>query len=98
MPLFIIALGVAILVLLIVKLKLNTFVALIIVSTLVGLLLGIPITKINTVIENGIGSQLGSLAIVFGLGAMLGRLIADSGAGYRIAMVLSEKFGRRQIE
>lgn len=55
MPLFIIALGVAILVLLIVKLKLNTFVALIIVSTLVGLLLGIPITKINTVIENGIG-------------------------------------------
>ncbi|MCT3298850.1 gluconate permease [Lactiplantibacillus pentosus] len=98
MPLFIIALGVAILVLLIVKLKLNTFVALIIVSTLVGLLLGIPITKINTVIENGIGSQLGSLAIVFGLGAMLGRLIADSGAGYRIAMVLNEKFGRRQIE
>lgn len=66
---------------LIVKLKLNTFVSLVTVSLVVGLLLGIPIGKINTVIEDGIGSQLGSLAIVFGLGAMLGRLIADSGQG-----------------
>lgn len=98
MPILIIALGVAILVFLIVKLKLNTFVSLVTVSLVVGLLLGIPIGKINTVIEDGIGSQLGSLAIVFGLGAMLGRLIADSGAGFRIAMVLSRKFGRRCIE
>lgn len=82
MPILIIALGVAILVFLIVKLKLNTFVSLVTVSLVVGLLLGIPIGKINTVIEDGIGSQLGSLAIVFGLGAMLGRLIADSGAGF----------------
>ena len=97
MPILIIALGVAILVFLIVKLKLNTFVSLVTVSLVVGLLLGIPIGKINTVIEDGIGSQLGSLAIVFGLGAMLGRLIADSGAGFRIPMVLSRKYGRRCI-
>lgn len=89
MPILIIALGVAILVFLIVKLKLNTFVSLVTVSLVVGLLLGIPIGKINTVIEDGIGSQLGSLAIVFGLGAMLGRLIADSGAGFRIANELN---------
>lgn len=98
MPIFIIAIGVVILVLLIVKLKLNTFVSLIIVSLLVGAGLGIPMTKLSDVIETGIGDQIGGLAIVFGLGSMLGRLIADSGAGYRIALVLSRKFGRRYIE
>lgn len=42
------------------------------------------INKIVLSIESGIGGQLGHLALVFGLGAMLERLVSDAGSGYRI--------------
>lgn len=98
MPLLIVALGVAILILLIVKFKLNTFVSLIITSFIIALVLGIPIAKIPTSIETGIGGQLGHLAIIFGFGSMLGRLVSDAGGGYRIATTLIDQFGRKQIQ
>lgn len=98
MPIIVIAIGVTILIFLIVKLKMNTFISLVIVSILVGLSLGISWTKIASVVEKGIGDQVGNLAIIFGLGSMLGKLIADSGAGHQIALTLTEKFGRRYIE
>lgn len=98
MPIFIIILGVALLVFMIVKLKMNTFISLVIVSITVGLSLGIPWNKIAEVVEKGIGDQVGHLAIIFGLGSMLGKLISDSGAGHQIAITLTEKFGRRYIE
>ncbi|GAX02499.1 gluconate:proton symporter [Secundilactobacillus pentosiphilus] len=98
MPILIIILGVLLLVFMIVKLKLNTFVSLIIVSITVGMMLGISWTKIADVVEKGIGDQVGHLAVIFGLGSMLGKLISDSGAGQRIATTLTEKFGKRYIE
>lgn len=98
MPILIIALGVALLVFMIIKLKMNTFISLVIVSITVGLSLGIPWNKIAEVVEKGIGDQVGHLAIIFGLGSMLGKLISDSGAGHRIATTLTDKFGRRYIE
>lgn len=88
MPILIVAIGIVILLFLIMKMKLNTFVSLVIVSFLVAVSLGMELTEIVKTIEAGIGSQLGHLALVFGLGAMLGRLVSDAGGGNRIAITL----------
>ncbi|MTT31337.1 gluconate permease [Terrilactibacillus sp. BCM23-1] len=98
MPIVIVAIGVLLLLFLIVKFKMNTFISLVIVSILVGLGLGMDLTKIVTTVETGIGGQLGHLALVFGFGAMLGKLVADAGGAYRIATTLINKFGRKKIQ
>ncbi|WP_338470778.1 gluconate:H+ symporter [Niallia sp. XMNu-256] len=97
MPLVIIAIGVLLLLILIMKFKLNTFVSLIIVSFLVALALGIPVMDVVGSIESGLGGTLGHIGIIFGLGAMLGRLIADSGGAHRIATTLIGKFGAKRV-
>ena len=79
MPLVIVAIGILALLLLIMRFKLNTFISLIIVSVGVALALGMPPEKIFKTIEAGLGGTLGHLALVFGLGAMLGKLLSDSG-------------------
>ncbi|MGG6309273.1 GntP family permease [Paenibacillus macerans] len=98
MPLFIVALGIILLLVLITGLKLNTFVSLIIVSFGVALALGMPLDKIVSSIEGGLGGTLGHIALIFGLGAMLGKLIADAGGAHRIAMTLIDKFGEQRIQ
>ncbi|AKP68038.1 gluconate:H+ symporter [Companilactobacillus ginsenosidimutans] len=98
MPFLVLVLGIALLLFLIIKVKLNTFVSLVVTSIAVGIGLGIPMTKIATSIQDGIGSQLGELSIVFGFGAMLGRLVADAGGAYRIAHTLIQKFGKKRLQ
>ncbi|MFF2879232.1 GntP family permease [Gottfriedia sp. NPDC057991] len=98
MPLVIVAIGIIALLVLIMKLKLNTFLSLIIVSFGVALALGMKPDNIGTTIETGLGGTLGHLALIFGLGAMLGKLIADSGGAQRIAMTLVNKFGEKNIQ
>lgn len=97
MSIYIMLLGVFILFFLIIKLKLNTFFSLVIVSVIVGLLLGIPYTKLPGIIEQGIGDQVGHLIIIFGLGSMLGMLISDSGSGISIANTFTKRIGRKYI-
>lgn len=98
MPLFIVACGILALLLLIMYFKLNTFISLIIVSFGVALALGMPLGEIVKSIEAGLGGTLGHLALIFGLGAMLGKLIADAGGAQRIAITLIEKFGEKKIQ
>lgn len=98
MPLLAVLLGVILLVILITKLKLNTFVSLVITAFFVGIILGIPVAKLPLSIETGIGGQLGHLAIIFGFGSMLGKLLSDSGGGFRIATKLIQVFGKKQIQ
>ncbi|MBG9810459.1 gluconate permease [Bacillus endophyticus] len=98
MPILIVAIGVLILLFLIMKVKLNTFVSLVVVSFLVAIGLGMELNKIVLSIEAGIGGQLGHLALVFGLGAMLGKLVSDAGGGYRIAITLINMCGRKRIQ
>ncbi|MCY8913327.1 GntP family permease [Bacillus atrophaeus] len=98
MPLIIVAIGILALLFLIMGLKLNTFISLIVVSFGVALTLGMPFDKIVSSIEEGIGGTLGHIALIFGLGAMLGKLIADSGGAQRIAMTLVNKFGEKNIQ
>ncbi|WP_078408833.1 GntP family permease [Priestia abyssalis] len=98
MPLIIVAIGILALLLLIMGLKLNTFISLVVVSFGVALALGMPLDQIVKTIEAGLGGTLGHLALIFGLGAMLGKLIADSGGAQRIAMTLVNKFGEKNIQ
>jgi GntP family gluconate:H+ symporter len=98
MPLVIVALGIIALLVLIMGLKLNTFVSLIIVSFGVAIALGMKLDEIIATIEAGLGGTLGHIALIFGLGAMLGKLIADSGGAQRIAMTLVNKFGEKNIQ
>ncbi|MDQ0245047.1 GntP family gluconate:H+ symporter [Bacillus fengqiuensis] len=98
MPLIIVAIGILALLILIMGFKLNTFISLIIVSFGVALALGMPLDQIVKTIEAGLGGTLGHLALIFGLGAMLGKLIADSGGAQRIAMTLVNKFGEKNIQ
>ena len=98
MTFLIIFLCIAGLVLLISWVKLNPFLAFLIVSTTAGLLLGIPFNKIVGSVQKGIGDTLGSLVIIIVLGAMLGKLVADSGAAQKIAAVMMNKFGEKYIQ
>ncbi|MDO6471063.1 gluconate:H+ symporter [Maribacter sp. 1_MG-2023] len=98
MPLFIVILGILLLFLLIAKFKLNAFITFIIVSLFVGIAEGMePISVVDS-IQKGIGNILGFLVIILGLGAMLGKLVADSGAAQRITTKLVEKFGKKNIQ
>jgi Gnt-I system high-affinity gluconate transporter len=78
--------------------KLNPFLAFLIVSIGAGLLLGIPFNKIVGSVQKGLGDTLGSLVIIIVLGAMLGKLVAESGAAQKIASVMMNAFGEKYIQ
>ena len=78
--------------------KLNPFVAFLIVSILAGLLLGIPMGKVIASVQQGLGDTLGQLAIIICLGAMLGKLIAVSGAAQKITETMVSAVGEKRIQ
>lgn len=98
MPLLIIAVSIAVLLFLTIKIKLNTFISLIIVSIGVSIASGMPLNKIVSTIESGLGGTLGSIALIFGFGVMLGRLLADAGGAQRIALTMLGIFGKKRLE
>jgi Gnt-I system high-affinity gluconate transporter len=98
MPLLIVIFGIVLLFLLIARLKLNAFIAFIIVSLLVGVAEGMDFLKVVDSIRDGLGETLGSLVMILGFGAMLGKLVADSGAAQRITTELVNKFGKKNIQ
>lgn len=98
MTILIVLFCILILVLLITWARLNAFLALLLVSILAGLLLRIPLDKITQSLQKGIGDTLGSLVIVIALGAMLGKLVAESGAAQRIATQMMRIFGVKYIQ
>lgn len=98
MPLLIVALGIIVLLIMIMRLNINTFISLVVVAFLIALALGMPISDIVHTIEAGMGGTLGGIALIFGLGAILGKLIADAGGAQRIAMTLIDKFGEKKIQ
>ena len=97
-PLLSVAIVIIVLLILIMKLQLNTFVALVITAMLTGILLGMPFDKIAATIETGMGGTLGHIALIFGLGAMLGKLLADGGGATQIADTLIAKLGKKYVQ
>ncbi|MFM8577261.1 MAG: gluconate:H+ symporter [Planctomycetaceae bacterium] len=77
--------------------RLHPFLGFIVVSAAAGAALGIPVEELPAVIRKGIGDVFGALAIVIVTGAMLGRLVVESGAAATIASTLVERFGRKKI-
>lgn len=98
MPLFIVLSGIVLLLILIAVVKLNSFISFIIVCLFVGVLGGMELQSIIDSIQTGIGKTLGYLVMILGLGAMLGKLVADSGAAQRITSKLIDKFGKKNIQ
>ena len=82
------AVGIAILVLLIVWLKMHAFLALTIGALFVGVGSGIPLDKVTASYETGVGGVLGYVGVLIALGAMLGKLLADSGGADRLVETL----------
>jgi Gnt-I system high-affinity gluconate transporter len=97
MTFLLVLLSVAILVLLIVWAKLNPFLAFLIASISAGFLLGLPADQIAGSVQRGMGNLLGDLVIVIVMGAMLGKLVAESGAAQQIAGTLMQIFGEKYI-
>jgi GntP family gluconate:H+ symporter len=89
--------AIAALILLITRYKVYPFLVLIIVSLLLGLVAGMPMGTIVKSFETGNGNTLGHIAIVVGLGTMLGKMMAESGGAERIATTLIDKFGEKHI-
>ena len=98
MTLFTIFMCIGLLVLLITWGKLNPFLAFLIVSVVAGLTTGVPLSSIGKSLQKGIGDMLGSLVIVIALGAMLGKIVAESGAAQKIASVMMKIFGVKYIQ
>src|SRR3954467_12312930 len=89
--------AVAALIVLIARLKLHPFVALIVVSLAMGAVAGMPLVDTVKAVQGGVGGALGFIAIVVGLGTMLGKIMAESGAAARIATTLMAWFGERRV-
>src|ERR1700720_3492042 len=79
---------------LILVVRLHAFLALLLSSMALGLAAGMPPEKVLTSIQKGFGDALGFIAVVVGLGAMIGRFLEYSGGGRALADWLLLKFGR----
>src|ERR1700678_2165933 len=91
------ATSVVVLILLIALVKLNPFLSLLTVSLALAVATGMRLETIVGSFETGTGNTLGHIAIVVGLGTMLGKMMAESGASDRIAETLIHLFGERHI-
>jgi Gnt-I system high-affinity gluconate transporter len=98
MPLVIVVAGIVCLLVLILAFKLNSFLAFVLVSLGVALAEGMNLNAAVLSIEKGIGDTLGILVMILGLGAMLGKLVADSGAAERITGSLVSWFGVSRVQ
>jgi Gnt-I system low-affinity gluconate transporter len=85
--------GIAILLFLVIKLKINAFISLLISSIFVGLASGMPAGNVIESIQNGMGGTLGFVATVVGLGAIFGQILEHSGGAEALAQTLLNKFG-----
>jgi len=97
MPLLITLLAIASLVLLISYFRVHVFLAFLTVSIGAGIALGIPVSTIIASIQKGLGDTLSSIVYIIALGAMLGKLVAQSGAIDQISQTLLHFFGKKHM-
>ena len=88
--------GIAVLLALILRFKVQAFIALLIASILVGILAGMPPLEIITTMKDGMGNTLGFVALVVGLGAMFGAILEHSGGAGALARYLIGKAGEKR--
>jgi gluconate transporter len=88
--------AIGLIVFLIMKTKMSAFVALTISGLSLGILAGMPLEKIATSFQTGMGNTLGFLATVLGLGTILGKMLEVSGGAQRLARTLIGAFGEKR--
>jgi len=89
--------AVIVLIVLIARFKANPFIALMCVSLGLAIVTGMPLHTIVHSFESGVGNTLGHIAVVIGLGTMLGKMMAESGGADRIAHTLIDFFGEKRV-
>ncbi|MCB4798083.1 GntP family permease [Neotamlana laminarinivorans] len=87
--------GIAILLFLILRLKIQAFIALLVASIVVGIVAGMNPTDITKTMQEGMASTLGFVAMVVGLGAIFGSILEYSGGAEALANFLLKKFGEK---
>jgi Gnt-I system high-affinity gluconate transporter len=98
MPLIIVLLGICLLLVLILVFKFNSFISFVIASLLVAIAEGMTINEAVISIEKGIGGTLGFIIMILSFGAMLGKLVSESGAAQQITLKLVKAFGKKNIQ
>src|SRR5450830_1349126 len=91
------SLAIVVLIVMITRLRIHPFIALIITSGFLGLISGMPLPKIVKSFQDGFGGVLGFVGIVLGLGTMLGKMMAESGGADQIAQTLVRAFGKQRV-
>jgi GntP family gluconate:H+ symporter len=86
-------LGIALLLFLVIRVRLQAFLALLISSYFVAVIGGVPLNEIAQTIQEGMGNTLGFIAIVVGVGTMIGEMLRVSGGAEQLAQTLVQKFG-----
>lgn len=102
------AIGIAILIFLVLKTKVQAFLALIICTVIVGIVGGMPLSTVTledgkafgivNSITTGFGGTLGSIGIIIGFGVMMGQLFEATGAAKRMAHTFLRLFGKKREE
>jgi GntP family gluconate:H+ symporter len=85
------------LIVLVSRFRLNSFIALVLASLFVGVCSGMKLPEIAKGFQEGVGSTLGFIAVVVGLGTMLGKMLAESGGAEVVAESFIRVFGQRQL-
>src|SRR5688572_16742894 len=89
--------AVLLLIFLIARWKVNSFVALIIASLAAGLCAGMNLPDVAKSFGEGVGAVLSSVAMVIGLGAILGKMLGESGGAEVIANTITNAFGDKRL-
>jgi Gnt-I system high-affinity gluconate transporter len=98
MPLIYVAVGILLMLVLLLWLKFDAFFSLLITSFVVGLLNGMPAGTVLDSVLAGIGHTMGNIVLILVFGAMLGKLVEESGAAHTITDRLTERFGLKNIQ
>ncbi|MBL5799274.1 GntP family permease [Bacillus sporothermodurans] len=90
-------LAIIFLIFMIAKVKWHPFVVLLLTSVILGMLAGMKLPDVADAIQNGVGNTLGSIAVIIGLGTILGKMLAESCGADQIANTLLNKFGEKKV-
>lgn len=90
------ALSILLLLVLVMRLKVHAFISLLLASTFVGLAAGMPFMHLLDSLQKGMGDILGFIAIVVGMGAIMGKLLEVSGGAQTLAHYIIKAFGEKR--
>ncbi len=90
--------SIGVLLLLVITLRMQAFIALLAVSFVAAIIGGVPPSAVADAVTEGMGKTLGYIAVVIGVGTMLGEMIQASGGAGKIASTLIKVFGERKAQ